>query len=116
VQGSRSECNSTRLLGCLIPQAAFNCNHCCPSPALFIEPNRLTLNKPESESEAESVICYVVALIACVRSTFGNNCILSRFFSFILTSNKDHLSEPCHAAYVAYICYVFAFTLYERCR
>ncbi len=33
-------------------------------------------------------ICYVVALIACVRSTFGNDCILSSFFSFILTSNK----------------------------
>ncbi len=27
-------------------------------------------------------------LIACTRSTFGNGCILSRFFSFILTSNK----------------------------
>jgi hypothetical protein len=27
-------------------------------------------------------------LIACIRSTFGNGCILSRFFSFILTSNK----------------------------
>jgi hypothetical protein len=38
----------------VIPQAAFNCNHCCLSPALFIEPNRLTLNKLESESESES--------------------------------------------------------------
>jgi hypothetical protein len=38
----------------VIPQAAFNCNHCCPSPALFIEPNRLTLSKLESESESES--------------------------------------------------------------
>jgi hypothetical protein len=27
-------------------------------------------------------------LIACTRSTFGNGCILSSFFSFILTSNK----------------------------
>jgi hypothetical protein len=27
-------------------------------------------------------------LIACIRSTFGNGWILSRFFSFILTSNK----------------------------
>jgi hypothetical protein len=26
--------------------------------------------------------------IACERSTFGNDCILSSFFSFILTSNK----------------------------
>ncbi len=33
-------------------------------------------------------ICYVVALIACTRSTFGNGYILSSFFSFILTSNK----------------------------
>ncbi len=40
----------------MIPQAAFKfiCNHCCPSPALFTEPNRLTLNKLESESESES--------------------------------------------------------------
>jgi hypothetical protein len=29
-------------------------NHCCPSPVLFTEPNRLTLNKPESESKSES--------------------------------------------------------------
>jgi hypothetical protein len=38
-----------------------------------------------------SYICYVVALIACTRSTFGNGCILSSFFSLrngILTSNK----------------------------
>jgi hypothetical protein len=35
-----------------------------------------------------SYICYVVALIACASSTFGNDCILSSFFSFILTSNK----------------------------
>jgi hypothetical protein len=41
--------------GIVIPQAAFNCNHCCPSPALFIEPNRLTLSKLESESESEYV-------------------------------------------------------------
>ncbi len=27
-------------------------------------------------------------LIACIRSTFGNGCILISFFSFILTSNK----------------------------
>jgi hypothetical protein len=33
-------------------------------------------------------ICYVVDLIACARSTFGNDRILSSFFSFILTSNK----------------------------
>jgi hypothetical protein len=26
--------------------------------------------------------------LACERSTFGNDCILSSFFSFILTSNK----------------------------
>jgi hypothetical protein len=29
-----------------------------------------------------------IDLIACERSTFGNDCILSSFFSFILTSNK----------------------------
>jgi hypothetical protein len=28
--------------------------HCCPSPALFSEPNRLTSNQTESESESES--------------------------------------------------------------
>jgi hypothetical protein len=33
-------------------------------------------------------ICYVVDLIACARSTFGNDRILSSFFSFILTSSK----------------------------
>jgi hypothetical protein len=35
--------------------------------------------------------CYVVAFIACTRSTFGNGCILSSFFSFILTSNSRPL-------------------------
>jgi hypothetical protein len=35
-----------------------------------------------------SYICYAVDLIACARSTFGNDHILSSFFSFILTSNK----------------------------
>ncbi len=34
-------------------------------------------------------------LIACTRSTFGNGCILSRFFSFILTSNKFLSSFRC---------------------
>jgi hypothetical protein len=33
-------------------------------------------------------IRFVVDLIACERSTFGNDCILNSFFSFILTSNK----------------------------
>ena len=36
-------------------EAQFIRDHCCPSPAFFNEPNRLTLNKPESESESESV-------------------------------------------------------------
>jgi hypothetical protein len=51
-----------------------------------------------------SYICYVVDLIACVRSTFGDDGILSSFFSFILTSNKDqsiHVSTcVCVCTYV----------------
>ncbi len=47
----------------------------------------------QNVGEECSYICYVVALIACVRSTFGNDRILSSFFSFILTSNKDHLRK-----------------------
>jgi hypothetical protein len=46
----------------------------------------------------EPHICYVVALIACTRSTFGNSCILSSFFSFILTSNK--VSSKCLYAFM----------------
>jgi hypothetical protein len=38
---------------------------------------------PLSTRVCSSYICYVVALIACVRSTLGNDCILSSFFSFI---------------------------------
>ncbi len=46
----------------------------------------------ESESESESEF----DLIACERSTFGNDCILSSFFSFILTSNKfSHIVWEC---------------------
>jgi hypothetical protein len=37
---------------------------------------------------SESMTFDIVDLIACERSTFGNDCILSSFFSFILTSNK----------------------------
>jgi hypothetical protein len=45
---------------------------------------------PLSTRVCSSYICYVAAFdpIACTRSTFGNGCILSSFFSFILTSNK----------------------------
>ncbi len=43
---------------------------------------------PLSTRVCSSYICYVVAFIACTRSTFDNGCILSSFFSFILTSNK----------------------------
>jgi hypothetical protein len=46
-----------------------------------------------SECVCSSYIYYVVAFIACTRSTFGNGCILSSFFSFILTSNKIVFSE-----------------------
>ena len=44
---------------------------------------------PLSTRVCSSYICYVVDLIACARSTFGNDRILSSFFSFILTSNKN---------------------------
>ncbi len=43
---------------------------------------------PLSTRVCSSYICYVVDLIACARSTFGNDRILRSFFSFILTSNK----------------------------
>ncbi len=46
-----------------------------------------SLPTPLSTRVCSSYICYVVALIACTRSTFGNGCILSSFFSFILTSH-----------------------------
>ncbi len=32
-------------------------------------------------------------LISCIRSAVGNGCILSRFFSFLSTSNKFHLMQ-----------------------
>jgi hypothetical protein len=54
-------------------------------------------------------ICCIVGrscfdLIACIRSTFGNGCILSRFFSFILTSNKflNHCRSESNAC--MYVC------------
>jgi hypothetical protein len=34
------------------------------------------------------MLCSCFDIIACIRSTFGNGCILSRFFCFILISNK----------------------------
>ncbi len=43
---------------------------------------------PLSTCVCSSYICYVVDLIACASNSFGNDCILSSFFSFILTSNK----------------------------
>jgi hypothetical protein len=56
-------------------------------------------------------ICYVDALIAlaCTRSTFGNGCILSGFFSFILTSKK--WTYVCTRVCSSYMCYVVALIL-----
>ncbi len=52
----------------------------------------LTSNKVLITCVCSSYICYVVALIACASSTFGNDRILSSFFCFILTSNKTSFS------------------------
>ncbi len=48
-------------------------------------------------------------LIACERSTFGNDCILSSFFSFILTSNKFGLFGSCSSYAHAALCVTVVF-------
>jgi hypothetical protein len=41
-----------------------------------------------TQTHTQELRFHSVALIACTRSTFSSGCILSSFFSFILTSNK----------------------------
>jgi hypothetical protein len=59
----------------------------CVGGACAVAPCQRRLARVTS-SVCSSYICYVVDLIACARSTFGNDRILSSFFSFILTRNK----------------------------
>jgi hypothetical protein len=54
-----------------------------------------------------SYICYVVDLIACARSTFGNDRILSSFFSFILTSNKIISGYATAASVCVYVAAIY---------
>jgi hypothetical protein len=49
---------------------------------------------PLSTRVCSSYTCYVVALIACTRSTFGKGCILSSFFSgFHSSLTSSHCSK-----------------------